>query len=80
VPILRAIGLAPLVVITVMGMGLLRVVPKAAIPALLVVVVLNAAGSIGDVLVVSWLLTSPRGSLARDAGDAITIYRPRARS
>ena len=69
------IGLAPLVVVTLGGLGLLRVVPPEAIPAVLWVVAFNAAGTVGDIATVAWLCVQPRDSLVRDAGDAIALYR-----
>ena len=69
------IGLAPLVVVTLGGLGLLRVVPPEAIPAVLWVVAFNAAGAVGDIATVAWLSVQPRESLIRDAGDTIARYR-----
>ncbi len=69
------VALAPLLLITLAGLGLLLVVPAAAIPALMFVVVVNAAGAVGDMAVVGWLLVQPRPTLVHDRGDAVTIYQ-----
>jgi hypothetical protein len=69
------IGLAPLVVVTVVGLGLLQVVPTDAIPAVFVVVAFNAAGAVGDIAAVAWLCVQPRDAVVRDKGDAISLYR-----
>jgi hypothetical protein len=70
------VGLAPLVLMTLAGLALLLVIPVWAIPSLLFVVVTNAAGAVGDIAVVGWLLLQPRATLVNDIGDAVTLYRP----
>jgi hypothetical protein len=70
------VGLAPLVLITLAGFALLSVIPAWAIPSLLFVVVTNAAGAVGDIAVVGWLLLQPRTTLVNDIGDAVTLYHP----
>ena len=69
------IGLAPLVVITLVGLGLFQVVPSEAIPAVFLVVAFNAAGAVGDIAAVAWLCVKPRDSLVRDTGSTILLYR-----
>lgn len=70
------VGLAPFVLITLVGLALLSIIPQAVAPALLLVVVVNAAGGAGDLLMAAWLLVQPRHTLARDVGDALSIYQP----
>jgi hypothetical protein len=70
------ICLAPLVGITLLGFLLIAVIPPAWIPAALVVMTLNAAGSVGDMAVAAWLIRAPTGCLANDQGDAFNIYIP----
>ncbi len=70
------VGLAPLVLITLVGLLLVTVMPPVMLPALLVFVTFNAAGSVGDLLVSGWLLTFPPTVLAQDAGDVMTLYGP----
>jgi hypothetical protein len=72
------VGLAPLVVITLLGMALVPVAPPLLLAAVLLVVVANAAGAVGDIAVVGWLLLQRRPTLVCDKGDAITIYQPAA--
>ena len=67
-------ALAPLVLMTLGGLGLLPVFPARLIPALLLVMTANAAGAVGDMVVVGWLLRQPPTALVRDTGDAITVY------
>jgi len=70
------VGLAPLVVLTVLGFFILLFVPSGWFVALISFMVLNASGAIGDLAVVYWLLRQPATCLAYDVGDAVTIYLP----
>jgi hypothetical protein len=70
-----AVGLAPLTLITLLGILLIPLVPEIALPSLVFALVTNAAGAIGDIAIVVWLLTQPDNVLIRDCGDAIKIYR-----
>ncbi len=70
------VGLAPLVLITLAGFALIAVVPLAAVPLLVLLIVINAAGAVGDIAMVAWEAVQPRGTLVHDTGDAITLYRP----
>ena len=70
------VGLAPLVVLSVVGMALVPFVPVSVLFVVLVVVVMNAAGSVGDLVMTAWVIVRPKSALVRDAGDAITLYVP----
>ncbi len=70
------ICLAPLVGITFLGFLLIAVIPPAWIPAVLVVMTLNAAGSVGDMAVAAWLIRAAARCLANDQGDAFNLYIP----
>ncbi len=70
------VGLAPLVLITLVGFALIAVVPLAVVPLLVLLIVINAAGAVGDITIVVWEAVQPRGTLVHDTGDAITLYRP----
>ena len=69
------VGLGPFAAITLVGTALLFVVPAAMLPPLLFVVVSNAAGAVGDFVMVAWLSRQPKETLVCDAGSAITIHR-----
>lgn len=69
-------ALAPFTLITLIGVFLLAVLPATWFVPLLGVLVSNAAGSVGDLVVVVWLIFQPRGSLAQDRGDAVSLYKP----
>lgn len=70
------IALAPLFVTTVAGLFLLTVVPLIVLPPLLLILILNAAGSIGDIIVSGWLLRYPPSVLVGDQGIAVVVCRP----
>jgi len=69
------IGLAPFALLTAIGIALMPILPSVLIPALLLFMVFNAAGAVGDLAVCLWLLFQPIDLLARDAGDVLTLYR-----
>lgn len=69
-------GAAPLVLLSLGGLLLALVVPPGALPILLYALTMNAAGAIGDILVLGWIAVSPRGCLFRDRGDAVERFVP----
>lgn len=70
------VALAPLVVLTVLGLLLALVLPPVALPTLVCFLTLNAAGAVGDMFVVIWLLRYPATTLVEDVGDTMTAYGP----
>jgi hypothetical protein len=70
------IALSPLVGISLLGLAIFALAPPAWFMPTLVVVVANASGAIGDIWVALWLLRHPPTCLARDQGDAVTLYLP----
>lgn len=72
------VGLAPLVLLSLAGVALMGVVPPGWFLGLLVFLVSNAAGAVGDLWVMGWLLVHPRGTLAEDRGDAVALYEKAA--
>jgi len=70
-------AMAPFVGITLLGLVMLVIVPPAWFLAILVVMVFNASGAAGDLVVAGWLLFLPPGTYVRDRGDAVSFYRPR---
>ncbi len=69
-------GAAPLVLLSLGGLLLALVAPPGALPLLLYALTMNAAGAIGDILVLGWVAASPRGALFRDRGDAVERFVP----
>jgi hypothetical protein len=68
------VALLPLVAITLAGMALLPLVPDGWRWTLVIGVVLNAGGAVGDVWSVWVLLRHPPGVIVRDEGDSFRIY------
>lgn len=68
------IALAPLLLISLVGLTVVTFLPTAVFPYLFVALVLNAVGSVGDLAMVGWLLFKPAHTLVRDTGPAIFIY------
>ena len=69
-------GLAPLVLISLLCLGLIAVVPAGWVFPLVLAAVLNASGAVGDIWVAGLLLRQPRQALAIDEGDQVTIFAP----
>ncbi len=70
------VALAPLVVISLLGVALMAVVPAQWLTAILLACVVNASGSVADLWVVWLLLRLPPKALASDLGEAIELYVP----
>ena len=60
--------------ITAAGLLLLLIVPMQVLPFLFFSVIVNLAGSIGDVVIVGWLLTKPQTAYVNDYGDGVSVY------
>lgn len=69
------VGISPLVVISLAGIALIPFVPANLLLLLILNLTFNAAGAVGDIFVVAWLLTRPASSLVRDEGDRFSIYQ-----
>jgi len=70
------VGISPLVIITIASMLLIQLVPIFIIKYLLIIATFNAAGSIGDLIVVGWILKQPMNILVKDEGDMFSTYLP----
>lgn len=68
--------LAPLVLISLGGLVILRFAPGPWLLPTWFVMSMNAAGAVGDLLVAIWLLRQPVTCLAQDCGDAVTLFVP----
>ncbi len=71
-----AVGLAPFVLLTLLGMAGVLILPTRTLPIVLLALTINAAGSVGDLAVVAWLLTKADTILVNDEGDRFTLYEP----
>jgi hypothetical protein len=70
------IGIAPLVIISLLGIICLAILPIASIYLVLVALVMNTSGAVGDIFVVLWLFTKPQSTMALDKIDSIEFYVP----
>jgi hypothetical protein len=70
------IGLSPLILISLGGMALLAVAPASWFGFLLIILIFNASGAIGDLMIIAWLLGKPSSTLAQDRGDSVSAYLP----
>jgi hypothetical protein len=68
------VGLSPVVVISVASILLAWFIAFPYIPYLLVIATFNAAGSLGDLIVVGWVLNQPKSILVKDEGDKFSSY------
>ena len=68
------IGVAPVVLLTLVGIILVSFLPHSLILYDLVFVILNAAGSAGDLVMIFMLLSYPSSSLIQDLGSEVVIY------
>lgn len=69
-------ALAPFVVISLVGIGLMAIVPATWIGPVMLACVVNAAGAVGDLYVALMLLRQPPEALSNDSGDEIKIFTP----
>ncbi|MGW8317966.1 MAG: metalloprotease family protein [Candidatus Promineifilaceae bacterium] len=70
------VGLAPFLTITLLGLLALPVISVNGVPVLLAAITLNAAGSMGDLIVAGWFLMRSPNLLAQDSGPAVRIFEP----
>ncbi len=72
------VALAPLVLLSLLGLVLMVVIPVEGFILLLMFLVFNAGGAIGDLWVVGWLLRQSAPTYALDEGDAVTLFVKKA--
>lgn len=68
------VSMAPLIIMSIVGVVALMVVPFSWINPLMLVITMNAAGAIGDIYVFSLLLRMPGHVLVQDFGEQMEIY------
>jgi hypothetical protein len=69
------IGLAPLVLLTTVGLLLITIVPIAFVPLLLFFVAVNASGAGGDLIMAIRLMSFSADTMMEDNDAGVTIYR-----
>jgi hypothetical protein len=70
------VGIAPLVLLTLVGLLLMVVVPVAVVPILILSIAFNAAGAAGDLIMAVCLLSYSPDTLMQDRGTSVTVYGP----
>jgi hypothetical protein len=70
------VGLSPLVVISILSILTVAFVPSSVVPYLLFIATFNAAGALGDMIVVGWVLKQSNTILVKDQGDKFSSFAP----
>ena len=74
------VGLAPFIVISVLSIFLSPFVSHTIIPYLYFIAIFNAAGALGDMIVVSWVISQTNQPLIQDHGDKFLAFSPSRKS
>lgn len=69
------VGLAPFVCLSLAGLLLLPIVPFEMVSELVLSLIFNAAGSVGDFAISGWLVSQPKTLMIHDIGPRMTFYR-----
>lgn len=69
-------ALAPLFLISLIGILLFLFVPSGWLAPIWFMLVINAAGAVGDLAVAVWLLRQPSTCMTQDTGNAVTLFVP----
>lgn len=69
-----AVRLAPLVLITLLGVLLVPIVPLNLVPGVLLLVSLNVASAVTDGMTAWWLSRKPKSSLVLEDGDCVRVF------
>jgi hypothetical protein len=72
------IGLAPLVLLSGLGLAACAIVPLSWLAAVLTGMIINAGGAIGDMYVCLRISREGPQALIKDTGDGFQVYRPQA--
>lgn len=70
------VGLAPLIVISLLSIFLSPFVSHSIIPYLFFIAIFNASGALGDMVVVSWVISQSDQPLIQDQGDKFLSFSP----
>jgi hypothetical protein len=72
------IGVSPLVIISILGLILVPFTPDSLLLPLLIGLIFNAIGAVGDLYIVFWLFLQPANRYIQDQGDVIRIFAPQS--
>lgn len=70
------VGLSPLVFISLFCIIVAAFISSSLVPYLIYIATFNAAGALGDMIVVAWVLVQPNPVMVRDQGDKFTTFSP----
>ncbi len=70
------IGIAPLILIDMLGILLLALLPLTSLFFVLIALVINTSGAVGDLFILIWLLTKPAEAFAHDEIETIEFFVP----
>jgi hypothetical protein len=70
------VGLAPFVIISVLCVIFGAFISSSIVPYLIYIATFNAAGALGDMIVVAWVLRQPDSVLVQDKGDKFITFAP----
>ena len=70
------VGISPLVVISILSIVFAALLPLHLASYLLFVATFNAAGALGDMIVVAWVLRQPDTTFIMDHGDKFLSFTP----
>jgi hypothetical protein len=70
------VGISPLVVISILSIVFAAFLPSHLSSYLLFVATFNAAGALGDMIVVAWVLRQPDTTFIMDHGDKFLTFTP----
>jgi hypothetical protein len=69
------VGLAPLVVLTVLGLAAIALVPPAWVGAIFLAIVFNAGGAVGDLYICIRIGGEAHNVWVKDTGDGFEVYK-----
>jgi Putative zincin peptidase len=70
------VGLSPLVLISILCILIAVFMPVQIVPYVLLIATFNAAGALGDMIVVAWVCSLPNAILMKDQGDNFSSFAP----
>lgn len=68
------VGIAPLVLLTLVGSLLMIIVPVVVVPLLILFIAFNAGGAASDLQMSAWLLSYSSDTLVQDSGTSVIVY------
>ncbi len=70
------VGISPFLVISILSIIIAIFTPSSIVPYMIYIATFNAAGALGDMIVVFWVLRQSRHILVQDRGDKFISFSP----